>query len=264
MNRLRIIDIQKMINVRPIVCLTAYTVSVTKAIESYVDILLIGDSLGTTIYGMNNTQSVTMDMMERHGKAVVQSSKKPFTIIDMPYASYRNYKKAFFNASKLIKKTGCQSVKIEVNEKDVKTVSYLTKKNVRVVSHIGVKPQAFSNFSKIKAVGKSKSEKIKLLNLALQLEAAGSCMLLLECVYEETAKEITSMVNIPTIGIGSSIYCDGQILVINDVLGLNPNFHKPKFVKTYTNLPLEISKSVKKYSQDIKKRKFPSKKYTYR
>ena len=264
MNRLKIVDIQKMKNIRPIVCLTAYTASITKAIENYVDIILIGDSLGTAIYGMSNTQSVNMDMMESHGKTVVQSSNKPFTIIDMPYASYRNYKKAFFNASKLIKNTGCQSVKIEVNNKDIKTVSYLTKKNIQVVSHIGVKPQSFSNFSKIKAVGKSKSEKTKLLNLALKLEDAGSCMLLLECVYEETAKEITSMVNIPTIGIGSSVYCDGQILVVNDLLGLNTNLHKPKFIKKYSNLSLEIRKSVKKYSQDIKKKKFPSKKYTYR
>ena len=263
MRRLSIINIQKMKNKKPIVCLTSYTASITKAVEKYVDVLLIGDSLGTALYGMNNTQSVTLGMMKEHGKTVFQLSKRPFTVIDMPYKSYQNNKSAINNALQLLDYTKCQSVKIEVNEKNTKIVSQLTHNGINVVSHIGVTPQSFSNFSKIKIVGKTVKERSHLLNLALRLEDAGSSLIVLECITKETAKEITSRLSIPTIGIGSSIYCDGQILVVNDLLGLDSNFKKPKFVKTYLNLSLQISKAVRKYSEEVKKSKFPSKKHSF-
>ncbi len=227
---------------RPIVCLTSYTNSMTLALEQHVDILLVGDSLGSTIYGMKNTRSVNLDMMKRHGKTVVSASRKPFTIIDMPYKSYLNKKSAYNNASNLLKFTGCQSIKIETNEKYVDIVSFLTKRKIMVTSHIGVTPQDYKDFSKIRAVGRTEKERNNLIDLALKLEDAGSILLFLECIVKDVAKEITSLVNIPTIGIGSSIYCDGQVLVINDLLGFESNFIKPKFVKSYTNLSSIISR----------------------
>ena len=264
MKRLRINDIQKMKGNEPIVCLTSCTSPITKIIENMVDILLVGDSLGTTLYGMKNTRAVNIDMMIRHGKAVVNSSQKPFTIIDMPYKSYLNKRTAYKNASSLLKLTGCQSVKIETNNKNVDIVSYLTKKNVKVISHIGVTPQDYNDFSKIRAVGRAEKEKSKLIDLALKLEEAGSVLLLLECIVKDVAMEITSLVNIPTIGIGSSVYCDGQVLVTNDLLGIEKDFVKPKFVKSYANLSSIIKNSVKKFSNEVKKGKFPNNKYTYK
>ena len=249
--------IQQLKNKRPISCLTAYSSSIAKIVDAYVDIILVGDSLGNAVYGMKNTQSVTLDMMRNHGKAVFQSSKKALTIIDMPYNSYQNTKQALHNAKNLLKYTKCQLVKLEIDKKKVSIISHLVKNNIPVVSHIGVLPQQFSNFNKIKILGKTNKQKKEILDLAYQLENAGSSFLLLECIDKELAKEITKNIKIPTIGIGSSVHCDGQILVINDILNIDNTIKKPKFVKTYINLSSSINKSVKQYVADVKNRKFP-------
>jgi len=249
--------IQQLKNKRPISCLTAYSSSISKIVDEYVDIILVGDSLGNAVYGMKNTQSVTLDMMRNHGKAVFQSSKKALTIIDMPYNSYQNAKQALNNAKNLLKYTKCQLVKLEIDKKKVSIISHLVKNNIPVVSHIGVLPQQFSNFNKIKILGKTNKQKKEILDLAYQLENAGSSFLLLECIDKELAKKITKNIKIPTIGIGSSVHCDGQILVINDILNIDNTIKKPKFVKTYTNLSSSIHKSVKQYVADVKNRKFP-------
>jgi len=249
--------IQQLKNKRPISCLTAYSSSISKIVDEYVDIILVGDSLGNAVYGMKNTQSVTLDMMRNHGKAVFQSSKKALTIIDMPYNSYQNTKQALNNAKNLLKYTKCQLVKLEIDKKKVSIISHLVKNNIPVVSHIGVLPQQFSNFNKIKILGKTNKQKKEILDLAYQLENAGSSFLLLECIDKMLAKEITKNIKIPTIGIGSSVHCDGQILVINDILNIDNTIKKPKFVKTYTNLSSSINKSVKQYVADVKNRKFP-------
>ena len=249
--------IQLLKNKSPISCLTAYSSSISKIVDEYVDIILVGDSLGNAVYGMKNTQSVTLDMMRNHGKAVFQSSKKALTIIDMPYNSYQNAKQALNNAKNLLKYTKCQLVKLEIDKKKVSIISHLVKNNISVVSHIGVLPQQFSNFNKIKILGKTNKQKKEILDLAYQLENAGSSFLLLECIDKELAKEITKNIKIPTIGIGSSVHCDGQILVINDILNIDNTIKKPKFVKTYTNLSSSINKSVKQYVADVKNRKFP-------
>ena len=249
--------IQLLKNKSPISCLTAYSSSISKIVDEYVDIILVGDSLGNAVYGMKNTQSVTLDMMRNHGKAVFQSSKKALTIIDMPYNSYQNTKQALNNAKNLLKYTKCQLVKLEIDKKNVPIISHLVKNNIPVVSHIGVLPQQFSNFNKIKIVGRTPRQKKEMFDLAYLSEDAGSSFLLLECIDQELAKEITENIKIPTIGIGSSIYCDGQILVINDILNIDNTIRKPKFVKTYTNLSSSINKSVKQYVADVKNRKFP-------
>ena len=249
--------IQQLKNKRPISCLTAYSSSISKIVDAYVDIILVGDSLGNAVYGMKNTQSVTLDMMRNHGKAVFQSSKKALTIIDMPYNTYQNPKRALNNAKNLLEYTKCQLVKLEIDNKMVSIISHLVKNNIPVVSHIGVLPQQFTNFNKIKILGKTNKQKKEILDLAYQLENAGSSFLLLECIDKELAKEITKNIKIPTIGIGSSVHCDGQILVINDILNIDNTIKKPKFVKTYTNLSSSINKSVKQYVADVKNRKFP-------
>ena len=206
---------------------------------------------------MKNTQSVTLDMMRNHGKAVFQSSNKALTIIDMPYNSYPNPKQALNNAKNLLKYTRCQLVKLEIDKKNVSIISHLVKNNIPVVSHIGVLPQQFTNFNKIKILGRTNKQKKEILDLACQLENAGSSFLLLECIDKELAKEITNKIKIPTIGIGSSVHCDGQILVINDILNIDNTIKKPKFVKTYANLSSSINISVKQYVADVKNRKFP-------
>ncbi len=249
--------IQLLKNKRPISCLTAYSSSIAKIVDEYVDIILVGDSLGNAVYGMKNTQSVTLDMMRNHGKAVFQSSNKALTIIDMPYNTYQNSKQALNNAKNLLKYTSCQLVKLEIDKKKVSIISHLVKNNIPVVSHIGVLPQQFSNFNKIKILGKTTKQKKEILELAYRLEDVGSSFLLLECIDKDLAKEITKSIKIPTIGIGSSIYCDGQILVINDILNIDSTIKKPRFVKTYANLSSSINKSVKQYVIDVKNRKFP-------
>ena len=263
MVRKSIKQIQKLKNKQKITCLTAYTASISKIIDHYVDIILIGDSLGTAIYGMTNTQGVTLDMMKNHGKAVFNSSYKAFTIIDMPYQTYRNKKEALINAKKLLHYTKCQSVKIETDENNIEIVKHLKKNKINVVTHIGITPQKYKRFSNIRSVGNSNMEKQKIYKLAMNLEKAGSSLIILECMKKEVAKEVTKILKIPTIGIGASIDCDGQVLVINDILNTDQNAKKPKFVKTYSNLNTIIENVIKKYCVEVKTKKFPKKKNVY-
>ena len=212
---------------------------------------------------MTNTQSVTLDMMIRHGLAVSKSSKYAYTIIDMPYLTYRNKREALINAKKLISSTKCNSVKLEIDSKNINIVKHLTNNGIQVVSHIGVTPQKFKNFNKIKSVGKTSLEKKKILELAINVQNAGSFLVVLECINEKLAKKISFDLKIPTIGIGASPYCDGQVLVINDILNLDNLKKKPRFVKTYTNLQKIIEVAVKNYSLDVINKKFPKQKNTY-
>ena len=264
MPRISIRLIQKQKKIKKIVCLTASTVSIAKIIDKYVDIILIGDSLGTAIYGMKNTQSVTLDMMKVHGKAVVAASKKAFTIIDMPFGTYKSKKQALSNAKDLLHYTKCQSVKVEADESTVEIIKYLSDNKIKVVSHIGVTPQKYRNFNKIRSVGRSKKNYIKILRLSEKLEKAGSCLIVLECMQESLANAITNNLSIPTIGIGASLDCDGQILVANDILNTDDTTKKPKFIKSYINLNQSIEKAVKAYRDDVLNKKFPTKNNVYK
>ena len=247
----------------PITCLTAYSKPLANILDGKVDLILIGDSLGTTLYGMKNTRGVTLDMMKNHGKAVVKNAKSSMTIVDMPYNTYRNKKEALKNAKELISSTKADFLKIETDKKNIEIVKYLSENKIRVVSHIGVTPQKFSDFSKIKSVGKHTSDAKKLLSLASELERAGSKLIVLECINEKVAKKITNILSIPTIGIGSSKFCDGQVLVIDDILNFNSNTKKPKFIKNFTNVEKSISKAVNIFVKSVKNKKFPLKKHSY-
>ena len=251
-------------NKKIITCLTAYSEPIAKILDGRVDLVLVGDSVGTTIYGMNNTRTVTLEMMKNHGKAVVKNIKNSMSIVDMPYGTYRNKKEALENVLEVLSFTGADFIKIETGKNNIDIVKYLSDNKVGVVSHIGVKPQNFSNFSKIKSVGKSEKSIKNLLELAIKLENAGSKLIVLECVSISASKLITNNLSIPTIGIGSSKFCDGQVLVIDDLLGINSNKQKPKFVKQYIALEKIMIKTINKFTKEVKNRKYPSRKYSYK
>jgi len=250
-------------DMQPISCLTCYSKPLANILDGRVDLILIGDSLGTTLYGMKNTRSVNLEMMKNHGRAVVRNTKKSMTIIDLPYNTYRNKKEALKNALDILTYTKADFVKIEIDKKNIGIVKHLTKNNVKVVSHIGVTPQKFSDFSKIKSVGKNIRDTNNLVTLAKNLEKAGSKIIVLECISLTASKKITKELSIPTIGIGASKYCDGQVLVIDDILNMDTSNKKPKFIKNYTNIQNNIIKAVNSFVKEVKNKKFPSKKHSY-
>lgn len=262
MSNKRVKLLKKVFN-NKISCLATYSPGIAKILDGNVDLILIGDSIGTTLYGMINTQGVTLNMMKQHGACVVRNIKKSTTVIDMPYKTYENKYQALRNANELIKYTKANLIKIEVDISKVSIVKYLTEKNNNVIAHIGVTPQSYKDFNKIKILGRDVKERDDLITLAIEAEKAGAKCLLLECITEYLAKKITESVNIPTIGIGASKYCDGQILVFDDLVNLNLNKKKPKFVKSYFNLSKACRSAVKRYTKDVREGSFPTKKNAY-
>ena len=245
-------------NKSKIVSLTAYSKNIASVLDNYCDLILVGDSLGSVLYNYKSTREVTLNTMIEHSKSVRMGIKKSLMIVDMPHNTYRNPKEALKNAKLIMKKTKCDGVKLEGGKKIINTVKILVKNNIPVMGHIGVLPQSDKTF---KFKGKKQSEKENIMRDAKLLEEAGSFCMVLECVQTSLAKQVTKSVTIPTIGIGASNNCDGQILVFDDLIGLNPI--KFRFVKKYTNIKKEISKAVSKYASEVKTRKFPSKKYSF-
>ena len=241
-------------NKNKIVCLTAYSKNIAKILDKYCDIVLVGDSMANVLYGMKNTHTINLDNIIQHGISVSSAINKSLLVIDMPKGTYNNSSQAKKNAKLIIKKTKCDAVKIESNNKNYQIVKELVKNNIPVMGHIGFTPQFKKKF---RVEGKKNNEAKKLINEAKLIEQAGAFGIVLECITPSTAKAITKSVKIVTIGIGSSSYCDGQILVTDDILGLSGFY--PKFVKRYVNLNSIIEKAVKKYSKDIKRNKFPNK-----
>ena len=243
----------------PITCLTAYSKNIAQIADKYCDIILVGDSLAMVLYGMKTTRDINIDTMILHGKAVKKSTKKSLVVFDMPHKTYTNKYIAYKNAKRVMRLTRCDAIKLEGGKKIVKIIKYLTSKGIPVMGHIGLLPQTSSNF---KAKGKNFSQKKKIYEDAIALSESGVFAIVIECVVENLAKKITKNISIPTIGIGASRYCDGQILVSDDMLGLS-NF-LPKFVKQYSNLNNVIEKCVKKYTKDVKMRRFPFTKNVYK
>ncbi len=259
MQQITIKKILKKKNKTPIICLTAYSKNIAQIADKYCDIILVGDSLGMVLYGMKTTREVKIETMILHGKAVKNSTKKSLVVFDMPYNTYANKFIAYKNARRVMKLTKCDAVKLEGGKKIVNIIKYLTKKRIPVMGHIGLLPQTSANF---KVKGKNFIQKRKILEDAKAVSESGVFAIIVECVVESLAKTITRNVAVPTIGIGASKYCDGQILVTDDMLGLSNFF--PKFVKQYSNLSKVIEKCVMNYAKDVKKRKFPSFKNVYR
>ena len=250
--------IQNIINKKnksKIVSLTAYSKNIAKILDKYCDIVLVGDSLANVLYGLNNTHKVNLENMIQHTASVRKGIKKSLLVVDMPKGSYGNLKIAKKNAKLLMKKTDCDAVKIESNKKNFKIIKFLVKHKIPVMGHIGFTPQFKQKF---KIEGDSKKKADKLLKEAKNIEKAGAFSIVLECINSEASKLITNSLKIPTIGIGSSNNCDGQILVTDDMLGISGFY--PKFVKKYLSLDRIIEKAIKKYTRDVKLKKFPSKK----
>ena len=245
-------------NKSKIVSLTAYSKNVASILDNYCDLVLVGDSLGSVLYNYKSTRQVTLDMMIEHSKSVRMGVKKALMVVDMPHNTYRNPKEALKNAKKIISKTKCDAVKLEGGKKIYNSIQTLVKNKIPVMGHIGVLPQSDKTF---KFKGKKKSEREKILKDAKLLERAGVFSIVLECVETSLAKHVTKQINIPTIGIGASNNCDGQILVFDDLIGLNPI--NARFVKKYANIHKQIKKAVSNYSKEVRKTQFPSKKYSY-
>ena len=259
MQKLTIKKILRRKNKTPITCLTSYSKVTTEIADKYCDIILVGDSLGMVLYGMKTTQEVKIETMIAHGKTVKKYAKKSLVVVDMPYKTYTNKSVALKNASMLMKLTKCDAIKLEGGKKISKIIKHLVEKGIPVMRHVGFLPQSSNKF---KLKGKNIYEKKIILEDAISIASSGVFAIVIECVVESLAKKITKNVSIPTIGIGASKHCDGQILVIDDMLGLS-NF-SPKFVKQYSNIRKVIEKSVKNYVKEVKLRKFPSFNNVYR
>jgi 3-methyl-2-oxobutanoate hydroxymethyltransferase len=237
-----------------IVSLTAYSKSIAKILDKHVDIVLVGDSMANVLYGHKNTHQLTLDNIVQHTLSVKKGVKNSLLVVDMPKNSYSTLKIAEKNAELIMKKTKCDAIKIESNKKNYKIIEKLVSKKIPVMGHIGYTPQ-FKK--KVKIEGQTKSEINNLLNEAMFIEKAGAFSIVLECLTPTSAKLITNKLRIPTIGIGSSLFCDGQVLVTDDMLGISGFY--PKFVKKYVKLDRIIEKAIKKYAREVRLKKFPAK-----
>ena len=251
----KIIKIINKKNISKIVSLTAYSKNIAKILDKYCDIVLVGDSMANVLYGHENTHKISLETIINHTLSVKKGIKKSLLVVDMPKGTYSTKNDARKNAKLIMRSTGCDAIKIESNKENYKVIKDLTKNKIPVMGHIGYTPQFKKKFS---VQGDTKKKSNKLVKEALLIEKAGAFSIVLECLTAKTSKLITRKLKIPTIGIGSSSNCDGQILVTDDMLGLSGFY--PKFVKKYTFLNRIIEKAVKKYTKDVKKVNFPSKK----
>ena len=240
----------------PIVMLTAYTTRMAQLLDPHCDVLLVGDSLAQVIYGLPSTLPVTLEMMIAHGAAVVRGSWHSLVIVDMPFGSYEGSpEQAFASASRVLAETGAAGVKLEGGETLAPTVEFLTRRGIPVVGHVGLTPQAVNALGGYGARGRSNAEHAQILDDARAIAAAGAFGIVVEGVVETLAKEITASVSCPVIGIGASAECDGQVLVIDDMLGM---FERTaRFVKKYDDLAGRISAAVETYAADVRSRAFP-------
>ena len=240
----------------PIVCLTAYTAPMAELLDDHCDLLLVGDSVGMVVHGLPNTVGVTLEMMILHGQAVMRTSKKAMVVVDMPFGSYEGAPEmAYQNAVRIMKETGASAVKVESGSTVVETIEYMVKRGVPVMGHVGLRPQAVLVDGGFKAKGRAGEERARILEEAKATAAAGAFAVVVEGVAEGLAREITEVIAVPTIGIGASAGCDGQILVTDDMLGLFD--WTPKFVRRYADLRGEISKAIAGYADDVRQRTFP-------
>ena len=245
-------------NKKKLVCLTAYSKPVARILDKQCDIVLVGDSLGTAMLGMKNTHHISIDTMIRHGISVKSNLVNALCVVDMPKNSYRSIEEAKKNAKLIFNMTNCDAVKIECNGKNYHIIKSIVDIGIPVMGHIGFTPQ---HYNKFKIQGILEKEKKKLMLQATKNQMAGVFSIVLECISPQTAKTITRSLKIPTIGIGSSVYCDGQILVTDDMLGLSGFY--PKFVKKFANLKNIIEIGIKKYKKEVQNKKFPSKKNNF-
>ena len=251
----KILNILNKKNKSKIVSLTAYSKNISKILDKYCDIVLVGDSMANVLYGLNDTHKINLKNIIQHTQSVKKGIKKSLLVVDMPKGTYKNKKIAKKNAKLVLRKTKCDAIKLESNNKNFSIIKELVKSKIPVMGHIGYTPQFKKKFN---IEGNTKSRIRKLMQEAKLIEKAGAFSIVLECLTPLAAKLITQNLRIPTIGIGSSSNCDGQILVTDDMLGMSGFY--PKFVKKFANLNKIIEKAVKKYTREVKQKKFPAKK----
>lgn len=265
-SRKTILDIKKMKKQgEKIAMLTAYDFGIASILDdSDIDILLVGDSLGMVVLGYDSTLPVTMEDMIRHTQAVVRGSSKALVVTDMPFLSYQTSQEtALVNAGRFLKEANAQAVKLEGGREYADIVHKMTYMGIPVMAHLGLTPQSVNQMGGYKVQGKNDEAAEKIMQDAKILEEAGAFSLVLECVPEKLAQEITEALSIPTIGIGAGVHCDGQVLVVNDMLGIYDRM-TPKFVKKYVNLNLEIKKAVKSYVKEVKTSAFPDEDHSFK
>ena len=246
-------------NKSKLVCLTAYSKNIASILDKHCDIVLVGDSLGSVLYNYKSTKEVTLNTMINHSRSVRLGVKKSLMIVDMPHNTYRNPKEALKNAKLVMKKTKCDAIKLEGGKKILPIVKKLVKNKIPVMGHIGILPQTDKKFT---FKGKKLLERNRILNEAKLLESAGIFSIVLECIEIELSKIITKKLTIPTIGIGSSVNCDGQVLVVDDLIGLSDS--KFIFVKRYVSIKKIINEAVKKYKSEVLNKQFPKIKNSFK
>jgi 3-methyl-2-oxobutanoate hydroxymethyltransferase len=254
--RLTAPDIRARKGGEPIVALTSYHAHTARILDRHCDVILVGDSLGMVMHGLETTIPVTLDMMILQGHAVMRGSKRALVVVDLPFGSYEASKEqAFMSAARVLKETGCGAIKLEGGKRMAETITFLVERGVPVMAHVGLTPQAINALGSFRAQGRDPADWGPIEADARAVVAAGAFAVVLEAMAEPLAARITADIDIPTIGIGASPACDGQILVLEDMLGLSPRV--PKFVKRYTDLGPSIDAAVEKYAQEVRKRAFP-------
>ncbi len=245
------------------VCLTAYTAPMAKILARHCDMLLVGDSVGNVLYGFDNTLSVDLETMIRHGAAVRRGAPNAFITVDMPYGSYEiSPEQAHENARRVMAETKCDAVKIEGGASIAPSIEYLTARDIPVMAHIGLMPQSVLKTGGYKIRGKTPEDELQVIEDAMAIDRAGAFAVVIEGTIENVAAKITKAISIPTIGIGASVSCDGQILVTEDMMGMLEG-KSPKFVKKYADIAGEIDRAVAAYATDVRARTFPDANYIY-
>jgi 3-methyl-2-oxobutanoate hydroxymethyltransferase len=245
-----------------LVCLTSYHAHTARILDGYCDVILVGDSLGMVMHGLESTVPVTLDMMILQGNAVMRGAKRALVVIDLPFGSYEASKEqAFASAARVLKETGCGAIKLEGGRRMAETIAFLVERGVPVMGHIGLTPQAINVLGSFRAQGRDETDWAPIEADARAVADAGTFSVVVEAVAEPLARRITAEVAIPTIGIGASAACDGQILVLEDMLGLSPRV--PKFVKRFGDLGPSIEAAVKSYAEEVRTRHFPGADHVY-
>ena len=260
--RITVPDIRARKGGEPIVVLTAYDAPTAALMDPHCDVLLVGDSLGMAVHGLTSTVGVTLEMMILHGQAVMRGAKRALVVIDMPFGSYEaGVETAYANAVRVMKETGAQAIKVESGPTAPATIDYLVKRGIPVMGHVGLLPQSINIDGTFKAKGREEGERARILQSARDTADAGAFAVVIEGVAEGLAREITEAIDKPTIGIGASAACDGQVLVSSDMLGLFD--WTPKFVRKYADLRGVIDQAVATYADDVRARRFPAEVETY-
>ena len=260
--RLTAPDIRARKGGEPIVSLTSYHAHTARLVDQHCDVILVGDSLGMVMHGMESTLPVTLEMMILQGQAVMRGSRRALVVVDMPFGSYEEGKEiAFRSAARILKETGCGAIKLEGGVRMAETIRFLVERGVPVMGHVGLTPQSILALGSFRAQGRDRADWPVILDDAKAVADAGAFSVVVEAVAEPLGRAITEAVAIPTIGIGASSTCDGQILVLEDMLGLTPR--APKFVKRYGDIGPSIAKAVEDYAREVRERSFPALEHTY-